>query len=74
MTIMLQGEDVETCELTFSITSGPTSGGSLTPITDQSCTSGNPNSDTALLTFTYQAFAGGEGTGHSGCKSSEQLT
>jgi hypothetical protein len=50
---MLQGEDVQTCELTFTILSVPTSGGSLSPITNQLCTSGSPNSNNALLIYTH---------------------
>jgi hypothetical protein len=52
VTIMLRGEDVETCDLIFSPISGPTSG-ELSPIRDQPCTLGSPNSDTAELTYTH---------------------
>jgi outer membrane biosynthesis protein TonB len=48
VSITFQGSDVETCELTFA-TADPSSG-TLSSITDQSCQSGSPNSDIAVLT------------------------
>ena len=52
--ITLQGsaDDDLPCELTFTPTSTPTSG-TLSSITDQSCTEGSPNSATATLTYTH---------------------
>ena len=49
--ITLSGSDAQQCELTFSIVSGPTSG-SLGSITNNSCTAGSPNTDTASVTYT----------------------
>jgi hypothetical protein len=49
----LQGSDAETCELTF--TPSDPSSGTLSSITDQSCQSGSPNSDTAVLTYTHDS-------------------
>ncbi|HUF95752.1 MAG TPA: S8 family serine peptidase [Acidimicrobiia bacterium] len=52
--ITLSGSDAETCELSFSIVSGP-SNGSLGGITDSACTGGIPNSDTATVIYTPNA-------------------
>jgi hypothetical protein len=52
--VALAGGDAETCQLTFTIVSGP-SHGSLGTITNQACTPGTPNSDTATLTYTPTA-------------------
>jgi hypothetical protein len=52
--VTLTGHDPETCQLTFTIVSGP-SHGSLGTITNQACTPGTPNSDTATLTYTPTA-------------------
>ena len=49
--ITLTGSDAETCDLTFGIVSGP-SQGSLGPIGDQACVSGNPKTDSAAVTYT----------------------
>jgi hypothetical protein len=49
--VTLRGLDTESCELTFSIVSGPTHG-SLSPITNAPCTPGAPNRDTATVTYT----------------------
>jgi hypothetical protein len=49
--ITLSGTDVETCQLTFAIVSGP-SHGTLGSIANQSCVAGSPNADTALVTYT----------------------
>ena len=57
--ITLSATDIEDCELTFAIVTGPTSGGSLSTITDNICTSGNPNVDTVTVTYTSTSgFAG----------------
>ena len=52
--VNLSGRDAETCELTFSVVSGPSHGtlGSITPAT---CASGSPNTDTASVTYTPTA-------------------
>ncbi len=49
--ITLSGSDIESCDLTFSILSGP-SDGSLGTITDNPCTPGSPNTDSATVTYT----------------------
>lgn len=49
--ITLSGSDTGTCELTFSIVSGP-SHGSLGSITNSACTPASPNTDTASVTYT----------------------
>jgi hypothetical protein len=54
VTVTLRGSDVETCELTFSVVTGPPHG-SLSPLTDQPCRAGSPNQDTATATFTPAA-------------------
>lgn len=56
----LSGTDAETCELSFAIVSGPANG-SLSPITDSACAPGNPNADTASVTYTpAPGFAGSD--------------
>lgn len=58
--VTLSGSDVETCELVFSIVTGPVSG-SLSAITDNACVAGNPNADTANITYTPNAgFTGSD--------------
>ncbi len=49
--VTLAGTDLERCELTFSVISGP-SHGSLSPIGGRACTPGSPNADTATMTYT----------------------
>ena len=49
--VTLSGSDAETCDLTFSIVTGP-SNGSLGSITDAACAAGTPNSDSATVTYT----------------------
>jgi hypothetical protein len=48
--ITLSGSDLETCELTFATAN--VTNGSLSVLTDNPCTSGNPNTDSATITFT----------------------
>ncbi|HEU5491276.1 MAG TPA: Ig-like domain-containing protein, partial [Gaiellaceae bacterium] len=48
--ITLSGSDAQQCELTFSIVSGPTNG-TLGSISDNACTSGSPNTDTAGVIY-----------------------
>jgi hypothetical protein len=51
VTITLTSTDVETCELTFSTdTTGTT--GTVSAITNEACTAGTPNSDSATVTYT----------------------
>ena len=57
--ITLTGSDTETCELTFSIVQGPANG-ILSGISDASCTEGDPNTDSATLTYTPNADFVGE--------------
>ena len=47
----LSGRDPETCELTFSIVSGPAHG-TLGSIGGAACASGSPNTDSASVTYT----------------------
>lgn len=66
VTVVLRATDIEECELGFSIVSGPAHG-TLGSINNQGCTTGNPKTDTATVTyipdggysgpdsFTYQA-------------------
>ena len=49
--ITLSGSDAETCDLTFAITGGPFDG-ELSGLINQGCTSGTPNTDTFLVTYT----------------------
>jgi hypothetical protein len=58
--VPLLGSDVETCELTFTTTEP--SSGTLSSITDQSCQSGSPNFDTAVLTYTHDYTHDGSDT------------
>ncbi len=51
VSVALAGTDPETCELTFSIVSGPAHG-SLGSIGGAACASGSPNTDTASVTYT----------------------
>jgi hypothetical protein len=49
--LTLEGTDVESCELAFSITSGPANG-TLGTVGDQPCTAGTPNRDRVSVTYT----------------------
>lgn len=51
LNITLTASDVDTCELTFSVTTGP-SNGILSGITDNACAAGNPNTDSRSVTYT----------------------
>jgi hypothetical protein len=53
VTIKLEGSDAETCELDFSTSEVGANNGDLSSINDQTCASGSPNSDTAVLTYTH---------------------
>ncbi|MGH2726828.1 MAG: Ig-like domain-containing protein, partial [Actinomycetota bacterium] len=56
----LSGTDAETCELTFAIVSGPSSG-ALSGITGAPCVAGVPNTDSASVTYTPQpGFTGSD--------------
>ena len=58
--ITLHGSDQEVCELTFSIVATPANG-TLGPITNNACTAGSPNTDTASVTYTPNGgFSGGD--------------
>jgi uncharacterized repeat protein (TIGR02059 family) len=58
VSVGLSGSDAETCELGFSIVSGPAHG-SLGSIGGAACTSGSPNTDAASVTYTPTAgYAG----------------
>ncbi|MEX2447971.1 MAG: Ig-like domain-containing protein [Solirubrobacterales bacterium] len=59
VTVTLEGADPESCELDFSIVSGPTSG-SLGAIGDEACTAGEPNSDSATVEYTPDPDFNGE--------------
>ena len=54
VSVTLAGSDVESCELGFSIVSGPANG-SLGAIGDEACVAGTPNADTATVTYTPNA-------------------
>jgi hypothetical protein len=53
-TITLTGTDDSTCELTFSVDPGSVQGGGVANLSssNNNCTSGNPNQDTATVTYT----------------------
>jgi hypothetical protein len=57
--VTLGGTDPETCELGFSVV-GPAAHGTVSAVTDQACTPGSPDRDTA--TVTYLPDAGFTGT------------
>ena len=58
--ITLSGSDIDNCELAFSIVTGPASG-ALGNITNNTCVSGNPNTDSASITYTPNAgFTGSD--------------
>ncbi len=58
--VTLNGNDADTCNLLFSVAVSPAHG-SLGAITDQACTSGSPNTDRALVTYTPAAnYAGAD--------------
>jgi len=50
VTITLSATDAETCDLTFSVSTAPAYG-TVTTVSDQSCASGSPNTDTAQITY-----------------------
>lgn len=52
VTIVLQGEDTETCNLAFTIRSS-TDNGTLSSISNQSCLGGTPNVDTAVVMYMH---------------------
>jgi Bacterial Ig domain len=56
VSIQLSGSDAETCELAFSIVTGP-SHGSLGPISNAPCVAGNPSPNTDQATITYSPAA-----------------
>ena len=49
--ITLAASDWQQCDLSFATVVGPANG-TLSPTTDQGCTSDNPNTDSATLTYT----------------------
>jgi Bacterial Ig domain len=57
--VQLRGHDAESCDLAFSIADPPASG-SIDSIADDSCTPGNPNTDTASITYTPAASFTGQ--------------
>ncbi|HEX7794356.1 MAG TPA: kelch repeat-containing protein, partial [Vicinamibacterales bacterium] len=54
LAVPLTGSDPETCNLTFSIVTPPSSG-SLGSITNNACVSGTPNTDSASVTYSPNA-------------------
>jgi hypothetical protein len=58
LTVTLSAVDTQQCELNFSIVNGPTKG-TLGAIANNACTSGTPNADTAVLTYTPGANLNG---------------
>jgi hypothetical protein len=62
--ITLTGQDGQTCNLTFSITTQP-SHGSLGSPSANACTSGSPNTDTATIVYTPDAgYSGPDSFGY----------
>jgi cysteine-rich repeat protein len=58
--ISLDGTDVDTCELTFAIGTGPTNG-MLSGISAEACAPGLPNTDSASVVYTPNpGFSGGD--------------
>ena len=58
--ITLQGSDLEACEPTFSVLSAPANG-TLSPITNNACTPGSPNTDSASIIYTPNSgFSGAD--------------
>lgn len=51
VSVSLSGTDVETCDLTFAIVTAPAHG-TLGPITNGPCTSGEPHRDSATVAYT----------------------
>jgi hypothetical protein len=49
--ISLRGEDADSCELTFSVPTTSSKGGSVSSLTDDACTPGSPNLDRAEVTY-----------------------
>jgi hypothetical protein len=58
LSVTLSGLDAEQCELQFVVVSGPAKG-TLGAITNNGCTGGTPNTDTAVLTYTPGANLNG---------------
>ena len=58
LSVTLSGVDAEQCDLQFAIVSGPAKG-TLGAITNNGCTTGSPNADTAVLTYTPGANLNG---------------
>jgi hypothetical protein len=54
VTVVMGATDLESCELAFSVVQPPSSG-TLGVIANDACASGNPNSDTARVTYTPAA-------------------
>jgi PKD repeat protein len=52
--ITLQGSDSAACDLTFTIVSAPANG-TVGSISDQACTPGSPNTDTATVSYAPKA-------------------
>ena len=53
--LTVRGTDPETCNLTFNLPSTTTQGGTLGSSSAVACVAGNPNADTATLTYTPAA-------------------
>jgi len=58
-TITLVGTDFDTCDLTFTIEEGTTNG-LLSPLTNNDCVLGEPNSDSASITYVPDLNFNGE--------------
>lgn len=59
--VTMTGSDTETCDLTFEI--GTVNSGEVGAITDEPCVEGNPNTDSAGVTFTAEPGVCGPGEG-----------
>jgi hypothetical protein len=49
--VSLAGDDADSCELTFSVQASSSKGGSVSGLTNDACVPGNPNRDTADVTY-----------------------
>jgi serine protease AprX len=54
VSVALSGTDAETCDLTFSVVSAPAHG-TLGPISNAPCSAGDPNADSATVTYSPHA-------------------
>lgn len=60
--VTLSGSDAETCELAFELVSTPV-GGTVSEVQNQPCEPGEPNRDSAVVTFTSNSEVCGPSAG-----------